>query len=220
MATHSTSLYDEQGNRRADFGLREVFGVSYKEAFNFNTTFLQLEAGSAIGMGLPAGSPLSLATPQWRVEALAGTETAATEIAATVVLPLVDYGIAPRRITWGDPPPEKPTGHPAVTTRQHGKGRVVYIAGLPERAYFQRHYIHCRQLLLNAVRWAAATGRPLHWMARRSEVDRLSTAGCRARGRTRAQEKRRLKAGRAYRQFAGGTRPRYQAWARSKGRGS
>ncbi|MCY4092085.1 MAG: beta-galactosidase trimerization domain-containing protein [Caldilineaceae bacterium] len=156
VATHSTSLYDEQGNRRGDFGLREVFGVSYREALNFNTSFLQLGQGSVVGEGLPSGTPLSLATAQWKVEARGGTETA-----ASVVLPLIDYSIAPRRITWGDPPPEMPTSHPAVTNRQHGKGRVVYFAGLPERAYFQRHYIHCRHLLLNAVRWAAAAGPPV-----------------------------------------------------------
>lgn len=156
VATHATSQYDEQGNRRVDFGLRDVLGVSYREAINFNTTFLQCEPDSAVGAGLPTGRPLSLATPQWKVEAQAGTE-----IAAFAVLPMVDYGIAPRRITWGDPPPEMPTGYPAVTTRKHGKGRVVYIAGLPERAYFQRHYIHCRRLLLNAVRWAAAADPPV-----------------------------------------------------------
>ena len=41
------------------------------------------------------------------------------------------------------------------------RGALSTIAGLPERAYFQRHYIHCRRLLLNAVRWAAEAGPPV-----------------------------------------------------------
>ena len=152
VATHATSLYDELGDRRADFGLGDLLGVSYREPINYNTTFVQLAANSLIGAGLATESPLSLATRQLKVEAQPDTD-----IAAWVTVPLVDYGLAPRRITWGDPPPGMQTAHPAVTTRQYGKGRVVYIAGLPERAYFQRHYLHCRQLLLNAIRWAAAT---------------------------------------------------------------
>ena len=156
VATHATSLYDELGNRRADFGLRDLLGVSYRESINYNTTFVQMSAESVISEGLSTESPLSLATPQWKVEALPDTD-----IAARVTVPLVDYSVAPRRITWGDPPPGMQTDHPAVTTRKVGKGRVVYMAGLPERAYFQRHYTHCRQLLLNSVRWAAATAPPV-----------------------------------------------------------
>ncbi len=156
VATHATSLYDELGNRRADFGLHDLLAVSYRAPVNYNTTFLQMTAGSLIAEGAPADNPLSLGTPQWKVEARPDAD-----IAAWVVVPLVDYAVASRRITWGDPPPGMQTAHPAVVTRQYGKGRVVYFAGLPERAYFQRHYIHCRQMLVNAVRWAADAPPPV-----------------------------------------------------------
>jgi hypothetical protein len=155
VATHATSLYDELGNRRPDFGLRDVLGVSYRGWLNYSTSFLTLVPGMAISEGLSQEKPLALGSTQLKVWLQDG------EVAARIVAPILDYSLAPQRITWGDPPPGPQTPYPAVVTRQHGAGRVVYFAGMPGRAYFQRGYPHCRHMLNNALFWAAGERPPI-----------------------------------------------------------
>jgi hypothetical protein len=51
VATGATSIWDEHGRERQDFGLRDVLGVSYHRPLNYSSSFVALEPGSPIGEG-------------------------------------------------------------------------------------------------------------------------------------------------------------------------
>jgi hypothetical protein len=49
---------------------------------------------------------------------------------------------------------------PAVTARQHGQGRVVYLAAGIDAAYWQYPYPYERRVIAAAIRWAAGESQP------------------------------------------------------------
>jgi hypothetical protein len=58
-------------------------------------------------------------------------------------------------------PPHARTDFPAITMRTHGKGRVVYVAAPLGALYTRFNHGDFRQLLLNAVTYAAAVPAPV-----------------------------------------------------------
>ena len=152
IATYETSLYDEWGVRRKDFGLASLFGASYagKLKENMLNSYLNLEKD-------PSGNgshPL-----------LRGFEDAGRIINAVNqvdVTPADSRQFAPLRIvpSYPDLPMESVFTRPGVAhppgvfVRQVGKGRVVYFPGDVDRTFWQVLCVDHAKLLRNAVDWA------------------------------------------------------------------
>jgi hypothetical protein len=152
VASYETSLYDEWGVRRKDFGLAQLFGASYAGKLDENmlNSYLSLEKDPATG----AIHPL-----------VRGFEDAGRIVNAVNqadVTPAEASQFAPLRIvpSYPDLPMESVytrTGvahPPGVYLQNIGRGRVVYFPGDIDRTFWQVLSVDHGKLLRNAVEWA------------------------------------------------------------------
>jgi hypothetical protein len=159
VATHETSLYDEWGVRRKDFGLASLFGVSFAGSHEgpMLNSYLTLEKDPATD----AFSPL-----------LAGFEDATRIINGVnrVRVKQTETGLpAPLTVvpTYPDLPMESvfpradATKEPGVFLRQAGRGRVVYFPFDIDRTFWEVLDVDHGKLLRNAVLWASNQAQPL-----------------------------------------------------------
>jgi hypothetical protein len=153
VASYETSLYDEWGVRRADFGLAALFGASYAGQVEENmlNSYLSLEKDPATNAYHPLLSGL---------EDAGRIINAIDQVAAT---PAGEGQPTPLRIvpSYPDLPMESvftrpgATHRPGAYLRHVGKGRAVYFPGNIDRTFWQVLSTDHGKLLRNAVEWAA-----------------------------------------------------------------
>jgi hypothetical protein len=156
IATHETSLYDEWGVRRKDFGLGDMFGVkwSVKVEGPMQNSYLRL------GHEAVPHHPL-----------LRGLEDAPriiNGVSRVVVEPREKFAEVPVTLipSYPDLPmeevyPRQPkTNVSEVYLRQVGEGRVLYFPWDVDRTYWEVLCVDHYKLLRNAVEWA--TNEPSH----------------------------------------------------------
>jgi hypothetical protein len=159
IATYETSLYDEWGVQRKDFGLAPLFGASYAGSVEgpMLNSYLDLKKDPATGQYHPL---------------LAGFEDAGriiNGIRKVHVTPLDEKAFSPLQVVPTYPdlpmeecfPPAKKTHEPGVFVRQEGQGRVLYFPWDIDRTFWEvLNFDHAR-LLRNAVLWATDEPAPL-----------------------------------------------------------
>jgi hypothetical protein len=158
VATHETSLYDEWGVRRADFGLGDLFGCSFDGSVEgpIQNSYLNLEKDPASGKMHPL---------------LAGLEDAGRIINGVreVRVKPHEKGYSPLTVvpSYPDLPMEEVypriahTDIPGVYVRQVGRGRVVYFPWDIDRTFWEVMSPDHGMLLRNAVAWATNEEPPL-----------------------------------------------------------
>ena len=159
VATHETSLYDEWGERRADFGLADLFGASFGGATDarMQNSYLRLESDPATGKRHPL---------------LAGLEDTGRIINGvsrvhTKTIGSYDYPPLTLIPSYPDLPMEEvfpripKTDIPEVYLREIGKGRVVYFPWDIDRTFWEVLSVDHAKLLRNAVDWAANEAPPV-----------------------------------------------------------
>jgi hypothetical protein len=158
VATHETSLYDEWGVRRADFGLGDLFGCSFDGSVEgpIQNSYLNLEKDPASGKMHPL---------------LAGLEDAGRIINGVreVRVKPHEKGYSPLTVvpSYPDLPMEEVypriahTDIPGVYVRQVGRGRVVYFPWDIDRTFWEVMSPDHGTLLRNAVAWATDEEPPL-----------------------------------------------------------
>jgi hypothetical protein len=157
VATFATSLYDEVGVRRQEFGLADVFGVSFAGRVDgpMHNSYLTLEADAAgrrhaILAGLE-GTP-RIINGVFRIDVRAAQPYASplTLIPQYPDLPMED--VYPRVAH---------TDTPGVYLRDLGRSRVVYFPWDIDRTFWDVLAEDHLTLLKNAVAWAANEPRPV-----------------------------------------------------------
>ncbi len=155
VATFETSLYDQEGKRRQDFGLAELFGVSCGGRVEgpMKNSYLRLKSDPGTGRFHPVLEGLEdayrIVNGVWRLD----------------VKPQVEF---PSPVTLIPSYPDLPMEHvypriPETDTRElylrdSGAARVAYIPWDIDRTFWEVMNIDHGRLLQNIVRWALNEG--------------------------------------------------------------
>ncbi len=149
VATGRTSLQDECGNPRPNFLLADLFGADYLERLNYKYSFVKFPAEDPLGEGLPADWPMSV----FREYQLKVSVRESARGHGRIVLPFRGHKLGHF--------PGEDTPYPAAVTHLVGKGRVVYVPHPLGLCYGEYGHPDHRQLIINAVRWAAGEAPPI-----------------------------------------------------------
>jgi Hypothetical glycosyl hydrolase 6/Beta-galactosidase trimerisation domain len=151
LATFSSSLFDETGRRRDDFGLADVFGVSYGGRVEgpMQNSYLSLDANPATHARHPV------------LAGLDGTPRIINGVFRLDVKPTMDFPSPVTLIpTYPDLPMEDVYPRVAHTTtrelylRDLGRSRIAYIPWDIDRSLWDVMCVDHLRLLRNTIEWA------------------------------------------------------------------
>ncbi len=145
VAAHQTSLYDEKGEARADFGLADVFGVTMKSPprDKVRNSYVAINGTHPINRGYHNSQRI-----------IGGTELIAVEPTTDVDQPFLtvpDFPDLPMEEVYPRLPPQG-VGVSARTTE--AGGRVVYIPWNIGEVFWTYLAPDQGMLIANAVKWA------------------------------------------------------------------
>lgn len=151
VATFETSLYDEEGRARANFGLADLFGVSFDKGVEgpMRNSYLRLKKDAATGQfhpvlqGLEEAYKIINSVYQVNVKPDIAFPGPVTLIPSYPDLPMED--VYPR---------VEETDTRELYLRESGKGRVAYIPGDLDRSFWQIMSTDHGRLLRNTIGWA------------------------------------------------------------------
>ena len=148
VATYRTSLVDPNGNPRENFLLADLFGCDYIEPFSYTYAFARFDEACELTDGIPLGWNMTVwDKKQTKVRPREGARG-------------LGHQVNPMRGMMMGHPPQETTPHPAAVVNEFGKGRVVYFPQPLGACYDDYGHPHHRQLLVNAVLWAAGERPP------------------------------------------------------------
>jgi uncharacterized membrane protein len=137
--------------------LSDVFGIRVlSDTRQFTDTYFRVAEGNhPVAEGLYRERPITCMQRQLLVEATDGAETL-----GYVVYPYTEW--TPNRyVSIHNNPPGVETDRPAIVAHTFGKGRAVYFSAQVGAMYAMSSYWETKQLLANAVRWAANAAAPV-----------------------------------------------------------
>jgi hypothetical protein len=159
VATHETSLYDEWGVRRADFGLSPLFGASYVGPVDrdVHNSYLNVDKDPQTGSFHPIVRGLEDATRI--INGASWVNVRPNPPLQHAPLTLVpSYPDLPMEQVFARVPR---TDTPGVFAREVGKGRVVYFPFDIDRTFWEVLAPDHGLVLQNAVAWAGNEEQPL-----------------------------------------------------------
>jgi Hypothetical glycosyl hydrolase 6/Beta-galactosidase trimerisation domain len=158
VATYETSLYDEWGVRRSNFGLAGLFGASFDGRLEgtMKNSYLMLHKDPSTGQFHPLLSGLENAT---RI---------INGVNRVIVTPPMPGSYSPLSVvpSYPDLPMEEvftrtaKTAEAGVFLRQVGQGRVVYFPWDVDRTFWDVLDVDHGKLIRNAVLWATNENPP------------------------------------------------------------
>ncbi len=170
VATQDTSLFDEFGTPRENFALADIFGVDYRGLVTSSPALpATIDENFAKSIGPDYWEKrrnvfdLQLKTDsflkQGSIKAYVGEEPVTFKGPAVNVS--VQGNAAETLAVLRVKGEAGAVDSPALTARQFGKGRVVYIAAGLDSAYYLYPYPYQRLILREAITWAAAESPPI-----------------------------------------------------------
>jgi hypothetical protein len=149
LATFETSLYNEEGKQRSDFGLSDLLGVKYEGNVEgpMRNSYLRIRK-DASGQYHPVVKGLEdankIINTIYRVKVSTGLKLPSpiTLVPTFPDLPMED--VYPR---------VPDTDERQLILREFGKGRVAYFPGDIDRSFWQIMSVDYSKLLRNTIRW-------------------------------------------------------------------
>ena len=152
VATHETSLCDEWGGRRSDFGLADLFGVSF--AGNVierqQNAYLQPVAGSPLVTGLEDAGRFVNGVKRVEIQPHADSPAALWTVPSYPDLPMEEVYVREPEVKL-----------PGAFALARGKGRVVYFPFDIDRTFWDVLHPDHGVIFANAVKWASNEEQPL-----------------------------------------------------------
>lgn len=174
VATADTSLCDELGRFRADFGLADLLGVSFRGRPGDSGPPMSLDGKAAIAAADPFWTRRTgVAQLSWSDHPLVRDAGLAELVPGKAVVfrgPMVHVTVphdgpeVVARMALRDQPRD---ALPAIVVHRFGQGRVVYLAASLDAALWSYAYPYQRQLLVRAVDLAAGQPAPVAMAAPR-----------------------------------------------------
>ncbi|HTB09925.1 MAG TPA: beta-galactosidase trimerization domain-containing protein [Bryobacteraceae bacterium] len=153
VATYETSLYDEWGVRREDFGLADLFGASFGGNIDARMQNSYLRLGDAPRHPILAG----LDDADRIINGVSRVHTKGSYPNPPLTL-IPSYPDLPMEEVF---PRQPKTDIAEVYVREVGKGRVVYFPWDIDRTFWEVLSVDHLKLLRNAVDWATNEPRPV-----------------------------------------------------------
>jgi hypothetical protein len=153
LSTFETSMYTERNERRADFGLADVFGIHVAGAMigrlgNANPYLARIERPHPILDGF--------ADTHWIPGAEFRLPLKPVDNPVLTVVP--GYPAYPPELAY---PPIPRTDEPAVVLRERGSSRLAYFPGDIEPTMWLSGHTDLSLLLQNTIRWVAGGAAPV-----------------------------------------------------------
>jgi hypothetical protein len=145
VAAYETSLRDEKGKTRAEFGLADALGIKFVSGPRgiVKNTYVALSGDHPVNHGYDGATRIMGGTRLIHVDTAANAETPFLYIPDFPDLPMEE--VYPRKAPEGA----------AVVARQTGKGgRTVYIPWNIGEIFWEVFAVDHGRLIANAVRWA------------------------------------------------------------------
>jgi len=143
LATFETSMYTERNQRRNDFGLADVLGITKNgEVIGTigNGYYARIERQHPILNGFTDTNWIPGA--EYRIPVKSSVNQVLTVVPG--------YPAYPPELSY---PPQSHTTEPAVVIRENGKSRTVYLPGDVERTMWKSGHTDLTRLLQNSIRW-------------------------------------------------------------------
>lgn len=152
IATHETSLYDEWGKRRENFGLSKLFGAKFESKIDarMQNSYVQLNPPHPLLKSLDN-------TPRI-INGVSRVHTSSTKNGNSPLTLIPSYPDLPMEDVYSR---IGPTKIPAVYINDFGQGRVAYFPWDLDRTFWEILSGDHLTLLRNAVLWAANEEQPL-----------------------------------------------------------
>jgi hypothetical protein len=154
VATYETSLYDEWGVARKDFGLADIFGVSFRARLKgpIENSYLLVGSGRhPMLAGLEDARQLIHGT--WQLDVHPTASFGAPPLTA-----IPHYPSLPMEKNYGT---VRKTDVAGVYTREIGRGRIVYFPWDIDRLFWEVMAEDHLKLIANAIEWAANEEQPV-----------------------------------------------------------
>ena len=159
LGTYETSLYDEEGRERKDFGIADIFGAHFKGRLPgpMKNSYLRLERDPATNAGHPILDGLD--ETERIINGLFWLDIEPADPLMHPPLTLIpSYPDLPMEMVY---PRIEKTNTAAVYLREMGSSRIVYFPWDIERTFWESLCVDHRTLLANAIAWSVNEEQPV-----------------------------------------------------------